>query len=159
MARKHRKVLNTFVVQSAQSCSALCHHMDCSMPGFPVLHHLLELVQTHVHWCCHPTIMSSVIPFSTCLQTFPVPGSFLMSQIFASGSATIGSSVSASVLPMNILGWFPLGLTGLISLQSKGLSRIFSKTIVQKHQFFDAQFLYGPILTSTLDYWKTHNLE
>ena len=82
---------------------------------------------------CHPTISSSVIPFSSCLQSFPVSGSFPMSWLFPSGRQSIGASASASVLPMNIQGWFLLGLTGLISLQSKGLSRVFNTT-VQKHQ-------------------------
>ena len=88
---------------------------------------------------CHPTISSSVIPFSSCLQSFPASGSFLMSQFFASGGQSIGASASASVLPMNIQSWFPLGGTGWISLQSKRLSRVFSNTTVQKHQFFGAQ--------------------
>ena len=88
---------------------------------------------------CHPTISSSVIPFSSCLRSFPASGSFQMSQFFASGGQSIGVSVSPSVLPMNIQDWFPLGLTGLISLQSKGLSRVFSNTTVQKHQFFGAR--------------------
>ena len=87
---------------------------------------------------CHPTISSSVAPFSSCPQSFPVSGSFPMSQLFTSGGQRIGAS--ASVFPMNIQGWFPLGLTGLISLQSKGLWRVFSSTIVQKHQFFNVQF-------------------
>ena len=86
---------------------------------------------------CHPTISSSGVPFSACLLSFPPSGSFLMSQLFTSGGQTIGSS--GSVLPMNIQDWFPLGLTGLISLQSKGLSRVFSNTTVQKHQFFGDQ--------------------
>ena len=77
---------------------------------------------------CHPTISSSVIPISSCLQSFPASGSFQMSQLFASGGQSIGVSASASVFPMNIQDWFPLGLTGLISLQSKGLSRVFSST-------------------------------
>ena len=89
-----------------------------------------------VHQWCHSTISSSVVPFSSCLQPFPASGSFLMSQFFASDGQSIGASVSAAVLPVNIQGWFPLGWTGLISLQSKGLSRVFSNTIVQKHQFF-----------------------
>ena len=89
---------------------------------------------------CHPAISSSVIPFSSCLQSFSTSVSFPMSQFFVSGGKSIGASVSASVLPMNIQDWFPLGWTGLISLQSKGLSRVFSNTIVQKHQFFGAQF-------------------
>ena len=88
---------------------------------------------------CPPTISSSVIPFSSCLQSFPASGSFLISQFFASGGQSIGASTSASVFPMNIQDRFPLGLTGLISLQSKGLSRVFSNTTVQKHQFFSAQ--------------------
>ena len=85
---------------------------------------------------CHPAISSSVIPFS-CLQSCPASGSFPISQLFASGGQTIGAS--ASILPMNIQGWFPLGLTGLISLTSKGLSRVFSNTIVWKHQLFSTQ--------------------
>ena len=88
---------------------------------------------------CHPTISSSVIPFSSCLQFFPASGSFQMSQFFTSGDQSIGVSVSASVLPMNIQDWFPLGWTGWISLQSKGHSRVFSNTTVQKHQSFGAQ--------------------
>ena len=88
---------------------------------------------------CHPTISSSVVPFSSHCQSFPASGSFPMSQFFASGGQSIGVSASASVLPMNIQGWFPLGLTGWISLQSKGLSRVFSNTTVQKHQFFNTQ--------------------
>ena len=86
---------------------------------------------------CHPTILSSVVPFS-CLQSFRASGSCQMSQFFASGGQSIGVSVLASVLPMNIQDWFPLGWTGWISLQSKGLSRVFSNTTVQKHQFFGA---------------------
>ena len=87
----------------------------------------------------HPTISSSVIPFSSCLQSFPASGSFPMSQFFESGSQSIGVSASTSVLPMNIQDWFPLGWTGWISLQSKGLSGVFSNTTVQKHQFFVTQ--------------------
>ena len=89
---------------------------------------------------CHPTISSSVVPFSSCLQSFPASGSFLMSQSFASGDQSIRASVS--VLPMNIQDWIPLGWTGLISLQSKGLSRVFSNTTVQKHQFFGTQVFF-----------------
>ena len=87
---------------------------------------------------CHPTILFFVVPFS-CLQSFPVSGSFQMSQFFTSGGQNIGASASASVLPMNIQEWFPLGWTVWISLKSKGLSRVFSNTTVQKHQFFGAQ--------------------
>ena len=88
---------------------------------------------------CHPTISSSVLPFFFHLQSFPASWSFPMSQFFVLGSQSIGASASASVLPMNIQDWFPLGLTGLISLQFKELSRFFSNTTVQKHQFFSAQ--------------------
>ena len=90
-------------------------------------------------WWCHPTITSFVIPFSSCPQSLPASGSFLMSQLFAWGGQSIAISASAPVLPMNTQDWFPLGWTGWISLQSKGLSRVFSNTTVQKHQFFGAQ--------------------
>ena len=88
---------------------------------------------------CHTTISSFVVPFFSCLQSFPASGSLQMSQFFTSGGQSIGVSTSASVLPINIQHWFPLGWTGWISLQSKGLSRVFSNTTVQKHQFFSAQ--------------------
>ena len=88
---------------------------------------------------CHPTISSSVVPFSSRFQSFPASGSFPMSQLFASGDQSTGVSASTSVLPMNIQDWFPSGRTGWISLQSKGLSRVFSNTTVQTHQFFSAQ--------------------
>ena len=88
---------------------------------------------------CHPTISSSAIPFSSCPQSFPASGSFQMSQFFISGGQSIGVSASISVLPMNTQDWSPLGWTGWISMQSKGLSKVFSNTTVQKHQFFDAQ--------------------
>ena len=88
---------------------------------------------------CHPTISSSVVPFSSCLQSFPASRSFPVSWLLTSGGQSTGASASASVLPMNIQGWFPLGLTSLISLQSKGLSRVFSYTRVRKHQFFSSQ--------------------
>ena len=90
-------------------------------------------------WWCHPTISSSVVPFSSCPQSFPASGSFQMSQLFTSGGQSIGVSASTSVLPMNTQDWSPLGWTGWISLQSKGLSRVFSNTTVQKHQFFGTQ--------------------
>ena len=124
----------------AQSCPTLCDPMDCSRPGLPVHHQLPEFTQTHVHRVSDGiTISSSVVPFSSCLQSFPASGSFLMSQFFTSGAQSIGVSPSTSILPMNIQDWFPLGWTGRISLQSKGLSRVFSNTTVQKHQFFGAQ--------------------
>ena len=101
-------------------------------------------------WWCHPTISSSVIPFSSCLQSFPASGSFPMSQFFASGGQTIG--VSASVLPLNIRDWFPLGWTGWISLQIKGLSRIFSNKHFKSISSSVVSLLYSPTLTSIHDY-------
>ena len=118
-----------------------CNPRDCSMPGFPVHHQLLKLVQTHVYlsWWCHLIISSSVVPFSSCLQFFPASGSFQMRQFFTSGGQSIRASNSASVLPMSIHYCLPLGLTGLISLQYKGLSRVFYNTVVQKRHFFGAK--------------------
>ena len=121
-----------------QSCLTLCNLMDCSMPGLPVHHQLLEFTLTHVHWVSD-AIQPSVISFSSCLQFFPTSESFPMSQFFTSGGQSIGVSASASVLPMNIQDWFLLGWTGWISLQSKGLSRVFSKTTAQKYQYFGTQ--------------------
>ena len=97
---------------------------------------------------CHPTISSSVVPFSSCPQSFPASGSFQMSQLFASSGLSIGVSALTSVLPINTQGWSPLGWTGWISLLSKGLSRVFSNTTVQKHLFFGAQLFYSPTFTS-----------
>ena len=107
---------------------------------------------------CHPAISSSVVPFSSHLQSFPASESFQMSQLLTSGGQSIGVSTLASVLPMNTHNWSPLGWTGWISLQSKGLSRVFSKTTVQKHQFLVLSFLYNPTLTSIHDYWKNYSL-
>ena len=122
-----------WVVAGVQSLSRVwvCDPMDYSMPGFPVLHYLPELSQWY-----HPTISSSVTLFSY-LQSSLASGSFPVSWLLASGGQSIGASTS--VLPMNIRGWFPLGLTGLVSLQSKGLSRVFFSTTVWKCQFFDTQ--------------------
>ena len=124
----------------AQSWPTLCNPMNCSTPGLPVHHQLPEFTQTHcqlIRWC-HPTISSSVVPFSCCLQSFPASGFFQMSQLFTSGGQSIGIS-AISVLPMNTQDWSHLGWTGWISLQSKGLSRVCSNTTVQKHQFFGTQ--------------------
>ena len=108
---------------------------------------------------CHSTISSSVIPFSSCPQSFPASGSFQMSQLFTSGGQRFGISASTTVLPMNTQDWSPLGWTGWTSLLSKGLSRVFSNTTVQKHQFLTLSFLYSPTLTSIHDYWKNHSLD
>ena len=122
----------------AQLCPTLCdpiepHHARPPCPS--------PTAGVHPNPCpssqwCHPTISSSVVPFSSCPQSFPASGSFQMNWLFASGGQTIGVSASTSVLPMNTQDWSPLGWTGWISLQSKGLSRVFSNTIFQKHQFF-----------------------
>ena len=143
----------------AQSCPILCDPMGCSTPGFPVHHQLPEFAQTHVHRIgdaiqpSHPLLSPSPPAFSLSQHQ----GSFLVSQFFASGGQSIGASASASVLPMNIQDWFPLGLTGWISLQSKGLSRVFSNTTVQKHQFFSLSLLHVQALKSIYDYWKNHS--
>ena len=146
---------------SVQSWPKLCNPVDCSTPGFPVHHQLPPKVYSNscpLSWWCHPTISSSVVPFSFCLQSFPPSGSFQMSQLFASGGQSIGVSASASVLPMSVQDRFPLGWTGWISLKSKGLSRVFSNTTVQKHYSSALSFHYSPTLTSIHDYWKNHSL-
>ena len=118
----------------------MCDPIAFSMPGFPVLHYLLVFAQTRpFSWWCHTTISSSAISFSSCPQSFPVTGSLPMSQLFTSGGQNTGASAPASVLPMNSQGWFPLELTGLISLQSKRFSRVFSNPTIQKHQFFGSR--------------------
>ena len=118
-----------------QLCLTLCYSMDCSMPGFPSPTPRACSNSWPSSRSCHPTISSSVLPFS-CLQTFPASGSVPISQFFASGGQSIEVSASTSVLPMNIQDWFLLGWTGWISLLSKGLPRVFSNTTIQKHQFF-----------------------
>ena len=106
---------------------------------------------------CHSVISSSVVPFFSCPQSLPASGSFPMSQLLSWGGQSIGVSASASVLPMNSQDWAPLGWTGWISLQSRGPSRVFSNTPVQKHQFF--RFLHSPTLTAIHDHWKNHSLD
>ena len=133
--------------------------MDCSTPGFPVLHsprvcsNLCPLSQ----WC-HPTISSSVIPFFSHIQSFPASESFPMSQLVAWGGQSIGVSASASILSMSIQDWFPLGWTGWISLRSKGLSRVFSTPQFKSINSLALSFLYSLTLTSIHDYWKNHSL-
>ena len=121
--------------------------MDCSTSGLPVHHHLLVFTQTHAHWLndaiqpSHPLLSPSPPA-----QSFPASGSFPMSQLFTSRGQSIGVSASTSVLPMNIQDWFPLGWTGLISLLSKGLSRVVSNTTVQKHQFSISRLIFIPFV-------------
>ena len=123
---------------SAMSDSLQPHGLQHSRPPCPSPTPRVYSNSCPLSWWCHPTISSSVIPFSSRLQSFPASGSFQISQFFTSDGQIIGGLASASVLPKNIQDWFPLGFTGLILL-SKGLSRVFSHTIVQKHQFFSAQ--------------------
>ena len=108
---------------------------------------------------CHPAISSSVVPFSSCPQSLPTSESFPVSQLFSWGGQSTGVSALVSVLPMNIQGWSPLGWTGWISLQSKGLSRVFSNTTVQKHHSSVLSFLHSPTLTSIHNHWKNHSLD
>jgi len=127
---------------ASKSCLALCDPRNCSMPGFSSLtisQTLLKLMFLS-QWC-HPTISSFVTPFSSCPQSFLASGSFPISQIFASGGQSTGASASALVFPMSIQSWFPLGLTGLISLLFKWLSRVFSSTTIQKHHFLGTLWL------------------
>ena len=136
--------------------------MDCSIPGSSVLHHILEFAQIAAHW------VGDAIQPSHSLSS-PSPPAFSLSQhqsLFKWGSSTHqvakvldGVSASASVLLVNIQGWFHLGWIGITSLQSKRLSRVFSKMIVQKHQLFGAQPFYSPTLTSIHDYWKNHSFD
>ena len=133
--------MNTFS-SVFQSCPTLCNSMDCSTPGYPFHQQLPELTQTHVYR--HELVMPSnrlilCHSLNSQLQIFSASGSFSMSQFFASGGQSIVVSASTSVLPMSIQDWFPLGWTGWISLLSKGVSRVFSNTAVQKHQFLCAQ--------------------
>ena len=140
-------------------CLTPCSPMDSSMPGSSVLYYLCSHSYP-LSWWCYLTISSSTSSFSFCLQSFPASGSFPTSWLFAPDGQNTQASPSASVLPMNIQGWFPLGLGGLISLVSiKGLSRVFSSTTVQKHQFFVAQpslWSDSHICTLLLDIFKYH---
>ena len=143
-----------------KACPILCDPINCSTPS------LCPSLSPRVCWNSCPlsqwyplTISSSVVLFSSCPQSFPASGSFPMSWCFASTGQSVGASASASVLPMNIQGWFPLGLTGLISLLSKGLSRVFSSITVQSINSLALCLLYGPILTSVHVYWTNHSFD
>ena len=117
----------------------LCNPMDCSVPGSPSVTPGACSKPCHSSQWYHPIISSSVVPFSSCPQSFPASGPFPMKQLLASNAKIIGASDSASVHPVYIQDWFPLGWTGLVSLKSKGLSRVFSNATIQKHQLFGAQ--------------------
>ena len=148
-------ILNIQFSSVTQSCPTLCNPMDHNIPGLSVHHQLLEFTQTPIHWVGDDIQPSH--PLSSCLQSFPASRSFPMSQFFASGGQRIGVSASASVLPMNIQDWFPLGRTGWISLLSMRLSRVFSQ--FQSINFSVLSFLYGPTLTSIHDHCKNHSLD
>ena len=139
--------------------SKYCDPMDCSTPGFPVCHQLLELAQTHVH-----RVGDAIQPSHLLLSPFLLPSIFpsirvQMNQFFTSGGQSIEASASASVLPMNIQDWFPLGWTGWISLLFKRLSRVFSKPQFKSISSSALSHLYGPTLTSIRDYWKNHRFD
>ena len=138
-----RKITEIFVSvqfsRSVMSDSLWPHELQHARPPCPSPTPGVQPNPCPLSRWCHPTVSSSVVPFFSCPQFFPASGSFPMSQLFASGGQSIGASASASVLPMHTQDWSPLGWTGWISLQSKGLSRVFSNTTVQKHQFLGAQ--------------------
>ena len=139
------------------SCSVVSNSLQphgVQQARFPCPSPTLELIQNHVLWVS----ASSVVPFSH-LQLFPASGSFQISQFFTSGGQSIGVSASASILPMNIQDWFPLGWTGRISLQSKGLSNVFCNTMVQKHQFFSIQSSLWSNSHIHTWLWKNHSFE
>ena len=147
--------LSLLLLFSPKSCPTLCDPMDYSTPGLPVLLIVCSNSCPLSQWC-YLTIPSSASPFSSYSQSFLASGSFPMSWLFASCGQSIEASASASVLPMNIQGWFPLGLTGWISMQPKGLSRVFSNTTVQKLSSLASSLLYGPTPASIHDYWENH---
>ena len=143
----------------AKLCPTLHDPMYCSTPAFPICQHLPEFAQAHVHWIgdaiqlSHPLLPASPSVFSLSQHQG------IFQWVFASSGQGIGASASASALPMSIQGWFPLRWTGLISLQSKGLSGVFSNSTVQKHQSSALSFPYGPTLASIHDYWKNHSFD
>ena len=144
-------------VQLLSRVPTLCNPMDCSMPGLPVCHHLLALAQTHVHRISD-ALQPSHPPLSS-PSSFPASGSLTVSQLFTSSGQGTRVLASASVLPMNIQNWFPLGLTGLISFQSKGLSRVFSNISLKAAILRRSAFFMVQLLTSIRDYWKNHSFD
>ena len=135
--------------------------MDCSTPCLPVPYHLPKVCPSSclLHQWCHPAISSSDALFSICPQFFPASGTFPMGQLFASDDQNTEVSASASVLPMSIQGWFPLRLTGLISLLSKGLSGVFSSTTAPRHRFFSTPPSFKVQLSQLCDHWGEHSLD
>ena len=144
----------------SQSCPTLCDPMkQHTRPHCPSLTSGVHSTSCPSSWWCHPNISSSVIAFSSCPQSLPASESFLMSRLFASGGQSIRASASASVFPVSIQDWLPLGWTGWISLQFKGLSRVFSNITFKSINSSVLSFLYSPTLTSIHDYWKNHSLD
>ena len=141
---------------SCSVCPTLCDPMDCSTPGFPVLHHLPEIAQIQVHWVSYSILPSHalVVPFSSCLQPFSASQSFTMSQFFASSGQGIGAS--ASVFLKNIQDWFPLGLTG--SITPRNSQESFPTPPFKSTNSSVLSLPYGPTLTTIRDYWKNHGL-
>ena len=144
--------------RSVVSDSLRPHELQHARPPCPSLTSGVHPNPCPLSQWCHPTISSSVVPFSSCPQSVPASGSFQMSQLFASGGQSIGVLASTSVFPMNTQDWSPLGLTGWISLQSKGLSRVFSNT-TKSINSLALSFLYSPTLTSIHDYRKNHSFD
>ena len=144
----------------AQSCLTLRpHEPQHARPPCPSPTPGVHPNPRQLSWWCHPTISSSVVPFFSCPQSFPASGSFQMSQLFTSSGQSIGGSTSTSVLPMNTQDWSPLGWIGWISLQSKGLSRVFSTPQFKSINSSVLSFLYSPTLTSIHDYRKNHKFD
>ena len=155
LKRKDWQVL--LFIRSVMSSSLRPHGLQHSWLPCPSLSPRVCSNSCPLSRWCHPTILPSVVPFSSWPQSFPASGTFPVSQLLASGGQNIGASASASVLPTNIQALFPLRLTGLISLQCKRLSRVFSNTTVQSISFSMLSLFYGPTLTSIRDYWKSHS--
>ena len=158
---------SSFILQNPISVQVSCSIISNSLRPHELQHTRISCPSPTLRACsnscpsscwCHPTISSSVIPFSSCLQSFPASGSFPMNLLFESCGQSIGSSASASVLPMNIQDWFPLGLTGLMSLLSKGLSRVFSSTTIWMHQLFGGQFSFYFFLTVSMKRQKNRSI-
>ena len=148
------------VVQpQVMSYSLRCHGQQYARLPYPSLSPKVFSSSCPLSRWCHPIISSPVISFSSCLLSSPASGSFPMSQFFASGGQSIGASALASILPLNIQGWFPLGRNGLISLLFKGFSRVFSSTTVQSINSLALSLLYGPAVTSIHDYWENHSFD
>ena len=143
----------------AQSCPTLLDPMAACQASLSITNSQSLRKLMSIEWWCHLTTSSSVIPFSFCLQSFPASGSFPRSQFFASGGQNVGVSASASVLPMNIQDWFPLGWTGWISLLSKDSQESSATPQFKSINSLTFSFLYGPTFTSTQDYWKNHSFD